>query len=119
MTRLLVNTLPLIGFDSSGSCWAATVATYCPGRMAELSKSKSMGGFYRGDLSPCNNVQILCWKCRSYPFSRMRIVGDTGMVGEALVGPRPVPSADVRVDVVGRDVPDHAVTEREAVLYRT
>ena len=49
----------------------------------------------------------------------MRIVGDTGMVGEALVGPRPVPSADVRVDVVGRDVPDHAVTEREAVLYRT
>ena len=49
----------------------------------------------------------------------MRIVGDTGMVGEALVGPRPVPSADVRVDVVGRDVLDHALTETEAVLHST
>ena len=47
----------------------------------------------------------------------MRIVGNTGMVGKALVGPCPVPSADVRVNVVGRDVQDHALTETEAVLY--
>ena len=48
----------------------------------------------------------------------MRIVGDTGMVGQALVGPCPVPSADVRANVVGREVLDHALTEMEAVRYR-
>ena len=52
MTRLLVNTLPLIGFDSSGSCWATTVATYCPGRMAEHSKSKSTGGCAKETCHP-------------------------------------------------------------------
>ena len=38
--------------DSSGSWWAATVATYCPGRMTEHLKSKSTGGFYQADGSP-------------------------------------------------------------------
>ena len=38
---------------TSGSLWAATIATYCPGRMVEHTKSKSPGGFYRPDLLPC------------------------------------------------------------------
>ena len=40
--------------DSSGSWWAATVATYCPGRMAEHSNSKSTGGFAQVEWSPCS-----------------------------------------------------------------
>ena len=46
--------------DSSGSRLAATVATYCPDRMMEYTKSKSTGGFYlpRPELSPC--TQVVC-----------------------------------------------------------
>ena len=35
------------------------VATYCPGRMAEHSKSKSTGGFDQADVSPCTNVDLV------------------------------------------------------------
>ena len=44
--------------DSSGTCWAATVATYSPGRMTELPKPKSTGGFKRPDVS-LSSVLIL------------------------------------------------------------
>ena len=46
VTILVGKNLPFSP-DSSGSGWAATVATYCPGRMAEHLQSKSTGGFYR------------------------------------------------------------------------
>ena len=39
--------------DSCGSGWAATVATYCLGRITEHLKSKSTGGFHWRDGSPC------------------------------------------------------------------
>ena len=44
--------------ESSGSCRATTLATYCPGRLTEHSKLKSTGGFHRHDVSPC-------WRSRS------------------------------------------------------
>ena len=40
--------------DSSGGWWAATVASYCPGKMAEHPKLKSTGDFYQAHGSPCN-----------------------------------------------------------------
>ena len=41
--------------DSYDIWWAATVAAYCPGRMAEHLKSKSMGeDFHQRDWSPCS-----------------------------------------------------------------
>ena len=36
-----------------GSCWAATVATYCPGRITEHPKFNSTGGFLRPLEPPC------------------------------------------------------------------
>ena len=33
--------------------WAVIVATYCPSRMVERLKSKSTGGFYQPEWSPC------------------------------------------------------------------
>ena len=45
MTHLLGKT---------GSWWAATVAAYCPGRMAEHPESKSTGGFLGPEWSPCS-----------------------------------------------------------------
>ena len=39
-----------------GSWWAATAGTYRPGMKAEHPKSKSMGGVYRSDGSPCRNI---------------------------------------------------------------
>ena len=42
-----------LGSHSSGSWWAVTVATYCPGNMANHPKSKSTGGGYQADVSPC------------------------------------------------------------------
>ena len=44
--------------SSSGSWWAATVATYCPGRMTEHLKSKPTGGFYHTDGSPCSDDRL-------------------------------------------------------------
>ena len=41
----LIKTSCWLCFTSSGRRWATTVATCCPGRMAEHPKSKSMGGF--------------------------------------------------------------------------
>ena len=44
VTHLLgkkLKTSHRLGFDCSGSWWAATAATYCPGRMEEHPKSKS------------------------------------------------------------------------------
>ena len=49
----LVKTSRWLSSDSSGSWWAAPVAPYCPGRMAEHPKFKSMGGFHQWDGSPC------------------------------------------------------------------
>ena len=43
-----------LGLGSYGSWWAATVATYFLGRMAGLTKSKSMVGFYSFVGSPCS-----------------------------------------------------------------
>ena len=53
----LVTTSCWLGSDSSGSCWTATVATYCPGRMAEHSISKSTGGFAQLEWSPCPGLE--------------------------------------------------------------
>ena len=50
-----VKTSCWLSSDSFGSCWAATVATYCPGRITELSKPKSTGGVHRRDGSPCRS----------------------------------------------------------------
>ena len=49
----LMKTSRWLSSDSFGSWWAATIAAYCPGRMAEHLKSKSTGGFHQGDGSPC------------------------------------------------------------------
>ena len=46
-------------FDSSGSWLAATLAIYCPGKMAEPPKSKSTGGFNHPDGSLCINDKLL------------------------------------------------------------
>ena len=58
MTLLFGNNLPChrLNSESSGSSWAAAVATYCPGRMSELPNPKSMGGFHQRDGSPCKSV---------------------------------------------------------------
>ena len=56
-THLVDENLQLTS-DSSGSWWAGTVATYCPGRMEEIPKPKSMGGFHKQDGSPCTVVII-------------------------------------------------------------
>ena len=45
--------------QSSPGCQAATVATYCPGRMEEHPKSKSTGGFSHSDGPPCRFNQRL------------------------------------------------------------
>ena len=45
---------PIDLVPSFGSYWAAaTVAPYCPGRMAENPYSQSTGGFNHSDGSPC------------------------------------------------------------------
>ena len=49
----LMKTSRWLSSDSIGSWWAATIAAYCPGRMAEHLKSKSTGGFHQQDVSPC------------------------------------------------------------------
>ena len=49
----LVTKSRWLSSDSSDSWWAATVATYCPGRMAKHPKSKSTGGCYHAEWSPC------------------------------------------------------------------
>ena len=44
-----------------GTClwWAATVTACCPDRMVEHPKSKSTGGCYQADVSPCTyNLHI-------------------------------------------------------------
>ena len=45
-----------LSLRSSSSWWAATISTYCPGRMAEHLVSKSTLGFYRSDMWPCRFV---------------------------------------------------------------
>ena len=59
------SNLQLIWFRQSLRLMAATVATYCPGRMAEHPKPKSTGGFYHPDGSPCthNPAHRLSWIC--------------------------------------------------------
>ena len=47
----MVKTSRWLSSDSSGSWWAATVATYCPDRMTQLLKPKSTGGFHWQDGS--------------------------------------------------------------------
>ena len=49
----MVKTSCCLSSDSSGSWWAATVATYCPGRVTEHPKCKSTGGYNHPDCSPC------------------------------------------------------------------
>ena len=49
----LMKTSSWLSSDSSGSWWAAKVATYCPDRMTELPKPKSTGGFHQRHGSPC------------------------------------------------------------------
>ena len=58
VTHLLSKTSRRLGSDSS-ECWrAATIAPNCPGWMAEHSKSKSTGGCYQADVSPCTESLI-------------------------------------------------------------
>ena len=52
----MVKTSCWLSSDSFGSCWAATVATYCPGRVTEHPKCKSTGGLNHPDGSPCTNI---------------------------------------------------------------
>ena len=49
----------LLSSKSSGSWWAASVDTYCPGTLAEHSKSKSSGDSYHPDVSPCMGHHIV------------------------------------------------------------
>ena len=46
------------GSGTLGSWWAATVATYCPSRMAQQPKSKSTGGFYHTEWSHCTRMLV-------------------------------------------------------------
>ena len=41
--------------NRSDNWWAAIVATYCQGRMMEHPKSKSTGGLFRCEWSPCTS----------------------------------------------------------------
>ena len=51
--------LPLTWFRHFfGSWWAATVATYCPGRMAEHPEPTSTGGCYHAERSPCSSREV-------------------------------------------------------------
>jgi len=50
----MAKTSSWLSSDRPGIWRDATVATYCPGRMAEHHKSKSMGGFNNPDGSHCN-----------------------------------------------------------------
>ena len=45
VTHLISKNLLLTYYDSFGSSWASTAATYCTGKMAEHPKSKETGGF--------------------------------------------------------------------------
>ena len=56
----LMKTSRWLSSDSIGSWWAATIAAYCPGRMAEHLKSKSMGGFHQG--APCRLCPYLTFR---------------------------------------------------------
>ena len=60
----LVTTSCWLCSDNFGSWWAASVATYYPSRITEHLKSKSTGGCYQRDGSPC----IGCY----FPTGEMR-----------------------------------------------
>ena len=53
------KTFSRLNSGTSGSSWAATVATCCPGRMAEHPKSNSIGGFPRPLGPPCTFSPML------------------------------------------------------------
>ena len=56
---LVVEYLGWVDLDlgSSSDWWAATVATYCPSRMVEHPKSKSIEPSPPGDGSPCKTLR--------------------------------------------------------------
>ena len=55
VTHLIGNKPPSrwLSSGSFGSWWATSIATYCPGKITEHLKSKTMGGCYQQDGSPC------------------------------------------------------------------
>ena len=55
VTHLLGKKPPV---DLVPTVQAATVAPYCPGRMAEQPKFKSTGRFYQADVSPCTDLVL-------------------------------------------------------------
>ena len=114
MTRFLGNNLPLTWFRQFRSCWAATVATYCPGRMAEHSKSKSLGGCYRGNVSPSTTLPDVNL-FDNFP----RLVGhqlEELAARDARLAARPVPGSLAQV-VVGRSRGNAVILGSKRNLY--
>ena len=59
-----------------GSWWAATVATYCPGRMGKHPKSQSPGDFNHPDGSPCKSTFHLDGRMCEFKSEREERVRD-------------------------------------------